>query len=79
MPVLRIDVEDYTDSTGDAALRLLVVLDETADVEQADGEAIGEFTSAIREQIRESGVTVFAYIFFAKPSELAETDEECDA
>jgi len=73
--ILRLEVEDYTDSGGEPALRVLVVLDESVDVESISGQAIGDFKSAIRAQLREHGITVFAYISFAKPSELAETDE----
>ena len=76
MPVIRFEVEDYTDSTGDPSLRVLVVLDESADVKLAGGAAIGDFKSALRANLRKRGVTVFPYISFAKPSELADVEEE---
>lgn len=74
--VTRVEVEDYTDSSGEPSLRLLVVLDEATDIKKVSGEDFGELKFAIRESLRKHGVTVFPYIFLAKPSELAETDEE---
>jgi hypothetical protein len=76
IPVIRLESEDYTDSTGEPSLRVLVVLDESLDVEKVSGAAVGKLKSAIRDSLRKHGVTVFPYIFLAKPSELAETDEE---
>lgn len=74
--VLRVEAEDYTDSTGEPSLRVLVVLDESVDVENLAGRDVGDFKSAIRERLRKHGITVFPCIFFAKPSELANADEE---
>ena len=76
IPVLRVEVEDYTDWDGDPALKVLVVLDESVDPEKVDGNAVNELKVAIRNSLRKHGVTLFPYIFFAKPSELAETDDE---
>ncbi len=72
--MVAVEAEDYTDSTGEPALRILVTLDEAADVESLPGEAIGKLKSAIRDSLRRHGVTVFPYIFLAKPSELAEAE-----
>lgn len=74
--VLSIEAEDLTDWTGDPALRVNVLLDESVEVEKLTGAAMGDFTSAIHESLINHGITLFPYIFFAKPSELAETDEE---
>ena len=74
--VTRIEVEDYTDSSGEASLRVLVVLDESTDIDQVSGEEVGELKSAIRRSLREHGITMFPYIFLAKPSELDEPDDE---
>jgi hypothetical protein len=76
LPVTDLKAEDYTDWTGEASLRVLVVLDESVDVENVTGEAVSDLKFAIRESLRKHGITVFPYIFLAKPSELAETDEE---
>lgn len=74
--VVAVEAEEYTDSSGEPALRVLVTLDEATDVEGLPGDAIGKLKSAIRDSLRQHGVTVFPYIFLAKPSELAETDEK---
>ena len=76
LAVTRLEAEDYTDSTGEPSLRVLVVLDESVDVEKVTGEAAGELKSAIRKSLRKHGITLFPYIFLAKESELADTDEE---
>lgn len=75
-PVLAVEVDDYTDSSGEPALRVLVTLKEDADVENLKGEAVSELKSTIRKSLRSHGVSLFPYIFLAKPSELAEADDE---
>lgn len=76
IPVTRLEVEDYTDWDGEPAIRVLAVLDESVDVEKVSGAAAGDFKDAIHDSLRKHGITLFPYVFFAKPSELAETDEE---
>lgn len=75
-PVTRVEFEDYMDSSGEPSLRILVVFDESTDIERVSGEEIGELKFAIRESLREQGITLFPYIFLAKPSELEESDDE---
>ena len=70
-PSIPSDLADFLPS-----LRVLVVLDESVDVEKVTGEAAGELKSAIRKSLRKHGITLFPYIFLAKESELADTDEE---
>ena len=67
---------DYTDSTGEPALRVLLVLDESVDVEHFSGQDVGELKWEIRESLRKHGITLFPYIFLAKQSELDEVDNE---
>jgi hypothetical protein len=76
IPVNRVEVENYTDWDGDAALRVLVVLDESVDPETINGNAVADLKRSIHDSLRKHGITLFPYIFFAKPSELAETDDE---
>lgn len=76
LPVTRLEAEDYTDWSGEPSLRVLAVLDESVDVEKVSGEAVGDFDAAIHDSLRKHGITLFPYIFFAKPSELADTDGE---
>lgn len=75
-PVTSLTVEEYTDSTGDPALRVWVTIAESTDLEKVPAEAIGELKFAIRDSLRKHGVTIFPYIFLAKPSELGESNEE---
>jgi hypothetical protein len=74
--VTRLEAEHYTDSSGEPALRILVVLDESTDIDHLSGADVGELKFAIRESLREHGITGFPYIFLAKDSELKEPDEE---
>ncbi|MBI2805581.1 MAG: hypothetical protein HYX68_11440 [Planctomycetes bacterium] len=74
--ILKIDAEDYTDWTGDPALRITVVLDESTEIERVTGEEVGEFKLAIHDNLLKNGIKLFPYKFFAKPSDLIETDEE---
>ena len=74
--VLSIDADDYTDWSGDPALRLSVLIDENTDVEHLSGDTIHAFKRAVRESLRRHGIDRFAYFFFAKPSELADSSED---
>ena len=75
-PVSRIEVEDYEDSLGEPALRLLVVVRENTDMTKVSGEQIGEVKAAIRENLAAHGISRFPYIFIATEEELAEPTEE---
>jgi hypothetical protein len=75
-PVLGIEVEEYTETTGEDALRILVLIDESADIEKVAGQVTGEFKAAIRERLVENGINLFPYVFLAKPSELSDHGEE---
>jgi hypothetical protein len=74
--ILDIRVEDYVDTDGEDALRVTVVIDEDVDVEKTSARDIADVMNAIRGRIRELGVERWAYIWFAKPSELQEDDDE---
>ncbi len=75
-PVSRIEVEDYEDSLGAPALRLLVVVRKNTDMSRVSGEAIGEVKAAIRENLAAHGIARFPYIFIATEEELAVPPEE---
>lgn len=75
MQVLRIDAEDYTDWSGDPALRIKVLLDDSTVVENISGEDIIAFKNAIQNNLQKNGISLFPYFRFAMPSELAELDE----
>jgi len=74
-PVTDLTFEEYTDSTGDPALRVWVTIAESTDLEKVPADAIGDLKFAIRDSLRKHGITIFPYIFLAKPSELAGSDE----
>jgi hypothetical protein len=76
MRILKIDAEDYTDWDGDPALRISVLIDDATEVEKVTGDEVGDFKDAIHQNLLKNGIALFPYIFFAKPSELAETDED---
>jgi hypothetical protein len=76
LSVIKLEAEDFTTWEGEPALRVLAVIDESTDVEHVSGEAVGDLKRAIRQNLRKHGITLFPYVFLAKPSELAETDDE---
>ena len=69
-------VEDYTDSTGEPALRVTAILDEDVDGAEVPGDEVGNLKWAIRRQLQDRGITLFPYISFTKKSELDDTGEE---
>jgi hypothetical protein len=72
LPVTGIEIEDYVDSTGDDALRVTLVLDESVDPAKISGGDVIQLKSAIRNAIAARGVRRFAYIFLVKESERQE-------
>jgi hypothetical protein len=76
--VREIRVENYTDSSGEPSLRVLVVLEEDTDVDNLGGEAVRTLKSAIQQSLQQHGFSDFPYIFLAKPSELDNSDDELD-
>ncbi len=74
--VVDIRVEDDVDTDGEDALRVTVILDEAVDPEKFRGEDIISLKSAIRQQLRDQGVTLWPYIWLATQSELDEVDDE---
>jgi hypothetical protein len=76
LPVTRLEVEDYTDADGEPALRVLAVIEESVVVEQVNGRDVVAMKSAIRDSLRQRGITLFPYVFIAKQSELDEEENE---
>lgn len=76
LKIVSIQAEDYTNWEGEPALRISVVIDEDTDVDHISGATVNDFKWAVRESLRRHGITLFPYFFFAKPSELADTDED---
>jgi hypothetical protein len=73
--VLGIDVEDYVDTTGDDSLRVQILLDESTTDEEL-GEDTFRLKWAVFERLRSAGIEEYPYILVAKPSELAEAEDE---
>jgi hypothetical protein len=74
--VVDVRVEDYVDSDGEDALRVMIVIDEDVDIENVSGQEITDLKSAIRRRVRELGVELWPYMQIAKPSELEEDRDE---
>lgn len=74
--VIDLQVEDYVDMDGEDSLRVLVILDEDVNVEKTSGRDIGDLMNAMRDRVRELGIDRWTYVRFAKPSELAEEEDE---
>jgi hypothetical protein len=76
IPIVRWEVEDITDQDGEDALQVLLVLDESVDPEKINGRDVGELKYNMRQLLRQTGITLFPYISFAKQSELDEPVED---
>lgn len=81
IPVTEIQVADYTNWEGEPALRVTVIVDESVDAATINGEEVQELVTAIRNDLRDRGVTLYAYFRFVKQSELdaAQADAEAEA
>ncbi len=76
--ILRLEVEDFTGTEGEPALRVLAVIDEDTQIEQVQGRDIMSLKRAIYDSLLAHGVELFPYVFIAKPSELDESQDEQD-
>ena len=74
--VVGLEADDYTDSGGEPALRVQVILDEAIDIDAIQGSQVGDLKFAIRKSLQKHGITLFPYVFLAKRSELAESAGE---
>lgn len=63
--------------TGLDSLRILIVLDDTFDVDDKKQiHDVNELKSSIRDSLQQHGISLWPYTSIATLSELAETDEE---
>ncbi len=76
LKVLSQGVEDYGDWTGDEALRIMVLIDDSVDEFNMSGADVGKLHQEIHESLLARGVHLFPYISLAKPSELQEAPDE---
>ncbi len=78
LDVQEVRVEEHTNADGEDSLRVLVVIGENVDAATVPGADVGDLKRSIRESLRQRGVTLFPYTFLAKPSELAEDENEAE-
>ncbi len=57
-------------------MRISVLLDESTEVEKIKGGEISAFKRAVHDNLQNLGIKLYPYFTFAKPSELADTDED---
>lgn len=74
--VLRLEVEEYVDHSGDEALRIWAILPNDVDVDGLTGRWVVDFKGAIRDALRAEGVSLFPYISIALESEWREAKAE---
>ncbi|MCR4318134.1 MAG: hypothetical protein NUW37_17450 [Planctomycetes bacterium] len=70
--VIGLWVQNYVDSTGDETIRVLIVIDERTNVYKISGKDVSDLKWAIREHLKEKGITQFIYFKIGKPSEVRE-------
>ena len=67
--LVGLEVEDYVDWTGESALRVVAILDETVDIEHVSGKDVSDLKLAIHDRLLECDVQRFPYIILVKQSE----------
>ena len=70
--VVSLEVEEYEDADGEPALRVLAVIDESTVINRESARGVSELNLAIIDSLRQHGVTLFPYVFIAKPRSLSE-------
>jgi hypothetical protein len=77
LPIVGVEVEEIVDWSGDDALRVWLILDESADAEHFSGKSIISLKSLIHKRLLQAGVTLFPYVKIAKASErIGDVEEE---
>jgi hypothetical protein len=75
LKINRIEVEPHVDWTGDDALRVTLVLDESVDPAKVPGKDASHLHRQIHDRLLSRGVQEFPYLFFVKESERREEAE----
>ncbi|MCA1595609.1 MAG: hypothetical protein LC772_04185 [Chloroflexi bacterium] len=70
LPIEKISVEEYIDSTGDEALKVSVLLRDDFDEDTISGEAVNRLNHSIRDSLVARGILLFPYIWLKKQSDL---------
>jgi hypothetical protein len=68
-PVEAIEVEDYTDWSGNDALRVWVILEEDTNVENVSGNDVIQLKEILHDRLIAQGISLFPYVHFVKASE----------
>jgi hypothetical protein len=76
LPIVALEVEDYVDWSGDDALRINAILDEDAADDDLKVPDVFVMKDRIRQELRQHGIDLFPYVFFAKRSDLAAPVED---
>jgi hypothetical protein len=69
LPLVGVEVEDYVDWTGDDALRVTLILDESVDPAKTPGNEGLNLVMQIRDRLLAQGIEKFPYVYFVKESE----------
>lgn len=69
LKVLEVKVDEYSDSSGEDALEVFVVVPDKTSDEQLRWDNVEPIDQWIRERLREAGETRFAYISFGTGSD----------
>ncbi|MBI2924585.1 MAG: hypothetical protein HYY24_02645 [Verrucomicrobia bacterium] len=75
--VQEIGFEPYTDSTGDSAVKVTVLLAETTPEKERAFRSVAPIEQAIREALMEEGIDLWPYFWFRTPSEQKEEAAVC--
>lgn len=67
--ILDVVPEEYTDFSGEEALRVYVILSDDTDENQLTGDRVLQIKSAIHESLLERGIDRFPYVFLIKKGE----------
>jgi hypothetical protein len=74
IPVTEIEWEEYSDADGEPSLRIWVVFESASDAGDFSGDDVGDLKFAIRQSLRDNGITEFAYIFIVSEDERASVE-----
>src|SRR5947209_20459098 len=74
--VTDIKVFPYEDHTGEEALRVWVILDDSTTREDCDPNDLNAIDQAIHEALLTAGINLFPYTMMITPSELKEAEIE---
>jgi hypothetical protein len=69
LPIVKIEIEEYVDTSGYDALRVYVILKDNVSDECLTGKNMIQLRSAIRESLLAKGIRLFPYVTLRTESE----------